>query len=161
MAGLSNLNPFVIVNCSDSSSASSQGLVFDDKKLTIGSGAKTLASLNMAEFFQPCSTYMQQEFSLAAGDTTFIEPGNQSTPVMVIIHVIFPDPAGTNDETKWLEWSCPPASVSPSGQTMKMGQLTVLSGAAGNTWDLSVTGGLEVHNPQSFDVRLRVLILSA
>jgi hypothetical protein len=43
---------------------------------------------------------------------------------------------------------------------MKMGQLMILSGATGNTWDLSGTGGLELYNPQSFDIGIKVLILS-
>ena len=158
MAGLTNLNPFVIINCADSTSTSSQGLVFDDKKLTVAQGALTLASLNMANFFQPCSTYLMQEFTLGSLDTTYIEPANQGPPLMIILYAIFPN--NVTEDVKWLEWSCPPVSASPSGQAMKMGQLMILSGATGNTWDLSGAGGLELYNPQSFDIGLKVLIIS-
>jgi hypothetical protein len=158
MAGLTNLNPFVLVNCATADS--SQGLVFDDNKLVIEHGSETVASMNMAAFFQPCDTYSVQQFTLNGGDTTFIEPANQGDPIMVIIYVTFPDPDGTNEDLKWLEWSYPPNSFSPPGPTMKMGRLTVLSGTTGNGWDLGTLGGLQVYNPQLFAVVVRVMILN-
>lgn len=153
MAGLTNLNPFIIVNCS--TPESSQGLVFDDKELVIGHGSKVVGSMDMSSFFQPCATFLIQEFTLNSLDTTFIEPGNQGDPIMAIIHVIFPDPAGTNEDLKWITWNYP-----PSGPDMYMGRLTVISGATGNTWDLGATGGLQIHNPQGFPVGVRVMVLN-
>lgn len=161
MAGLTNLNPLVIVNCADSQAATSKGLVFDNSDLVVASGTKTLVTFDMSQFFQPCSTFMQQEFWINPLDNLYLEPGNQGELLMIVIDVTYPP--GTGDDCAWVNWIY-------GGQTMKMGRLMILSGGASgsvdspgevNSWDLGVSGGLQIQNPQGFPVGIRTLMLNA
>lgn len=154
MAGLTNLNPFVLVNCA--TSTSSEGLVFGDKKLIYASGDKVLAEMLFDDFFQPATAWLMQEFVIPAGTTVYIEPANLTDIKIVVIRCIFPYADGTNEDLKWLNWTYP-----SGGQTMKMGRLTILSGATLNTWDLGASpGGLSIENPQTFDVTIRTLMVA-
>jgi hypothetical protein len=156
MAGLTNLNPFVIVKCADPTSVSSEGLVFDDKKMVVAQGKFTLATLDFADFFQPCTGYLIQSFSIPAGGSVYVEPGNMTDLKFIVIRVDFPDADGTNEDLKWLTFQYP-----SGGQTMYMGRLTVLSGATGHTWDFGASpGGLDIMNPQGFAVNVKVLLLA-
>lgn len=149
------------------SSATVKTLVFNASDLEIILGAKTLFELSLSSFFQVVNKYLYQEFTIQAGQSIDLDPGNMGSSIgeVKFIAMLVEYPSSDNTQAsvgtaeQYLLWEYP-----LGGQQMTIGKIMILSGSStqGLGWDLiNSPGGLRITNPHTgFDVGLKVLLVN-
>ena len=142
-------------------------LVLDNNAMSIVQGPRTLASIDLTNFFIPLAKYNLQDITLAAGETITIDPCNIGSDTgevqFLALIVTYPQydvsAAAVPSDDMYLNYYYP-----ASGQAYNVGKILVLSGSTqpGKGWDLEGSpGGFVLTNPHSnFDVEVQVLMFN-
>ena len=166
---LLNNNPANKISCGCDSCDTSdlKSLVFQNSNAAIIQGAKSLFEMSLKDLFFPLEKYLIQDFTILAGDSVQLDPGNISNDngevTGILILVIYPGEdsgdVALTEADKYITFTHP-----LSGDTNPIGKMMMLTGVdvAGFGWNLLASpGGLLLNNPHTnFDVQVKTIIIS-
>ena len=161
--GLLNLNPNNPLKCVDNTSI--KALIFDNRKMSITFGAKTLLEVFLDDFYMIVDRYSYQEFTLEANSTVTIDQlnvGSAAGEVKYIAVIVKYPKTDINEDDVTADQKYLTMEYPTGGQVMNIGQIMMLSGATGHGWDLLASpGGMKFTNPSvTFDVTIRILLIN-
>jgi hypothetical protein len=162
---LLNNNPANKITCNQLAGLSElKSLKLENYGFSIIQGANTLFSMLLKNFFLPVNNYQYGEFSINAGSSVMVDPGNVSnengevTGIIIAVEYPLTDVSATalTESQKYIKYTY------HTGPELNIGKLMVSTGTDDAGWNLlGSPGGMLLTNPHSnFDVKVKVLIVS-